>query len=849
MSDWITITIDGQEVKAKNGELLTAAAARAGINIPVFCSHPKLDPLGACRMCLVEQEGPRGKALVTACTTPVRDGSIFHYKSEKAIDARQGTMELILINHPLDCPICDKGGECPLQNQALEHGTGKSHFWEEKRHKAKSYPLSDLVMLDQERCILCWRCIRYLQEWEDKPQLGLFHRGGETVVDKFPEAELDAYTSGSIIDICPVGALTNRLSRFSYRPWDIDRTASICTHCGQGCNLTIDSRNHEVRRHVSRENMAVNDEWICDKGRFTTGLSKHPDRLQGPMARIDGKLKPVSWQEAIQRVVDGLKAIVQAHGSDAVGALGSAKLSNEANYLLGKFMRGMVGTNNIDFREGSALLADPRGVPALKDVRDADLIVLMGSDPGEEMPVLANLIKQAAKRNGVPMIIVHPRRIELAKYASVFLNPTPAEEVVLFDALTRATMQARTEAQDEEIPDWLRETEEVEGASSEALAQAAHLLMQAERPFILYGADYAWGFGARDIVSALTNWVITAGHEERLGFLHNQANAQGAGDMGILPDYLPGRSPIGDRKARSAIETVWKTTLPTRPGLSYGGMMASARGRIKALYIMGSDPVSEKPADAESLKSLEFLVVQDIFLTKTAQMADVVLPAASYVESSGTFTNTERRVQRAPQAVRPVGKSVADWAILMHLALRYDPDAATAWKTPTIQAVFAEIAQVAPMYAGMTWENLGEHGKQWDWQTVSVDRVMRSYSGSSATPTDKRYPYRLIVSSLLWDGGTTFSATQALAHLASRSARLHPTDAADLGLTDGDLIEIRSRAGDIKLPLHIDDTIKPGTVFVPYSLPEAPVGTLFDSQGPRTNVAILRNAVQINPES
>ena len=842
MSDWITITIDGQEIKAKNGELLTAAAARAGIDIPVFCSHPKLDPLGACRMCLVEQEGPRGKALVTACTTPVRDGAIFHYESEKAIDARQGTMELILINHPLDCPICDKGGECPLQNQALEHGTGKSHFWEEKRHKAKSYPLSDLVMLDQERCILCWRCIRYLQEWEDKPQLGLFHRGGETVVDKFPEGELDAYTSGSIIDICPVGALTNRLSRFSYRPWDIDRTPSICTHCAQGCNLIIDSRNNEVRRHVSRENMAVNDEWICDKGRFATGITKHPDRLQEPLARIDGKLQPVSWQEALQRVVTGLKTIVQRDGPDAVGALGSAKLSNEANYLLGKFMRGMVGTNNIDFREGAALLADPRGVPALADVREADLIVLMGSDPSEEMPVLANLIKRAAKRNGARLIIIHPRRIELAKYADVFLNPTPAEEVALFDALTRATMQARMEAGDEEIPDWLRETEEVESASVEALALAARLTMQAKNPFIVYGADYAWGFGARDIVGALTNWLITAGCEERLGFLHNQANAQGAGDMGILPDYLPGRSPISDRKARSAIETLWQTTLPTQPGLSYGGMIASARGRIKALYIMGSDPVGEKPADADSMKALEFLVVQDVFLTKTAQMADVVLPAASYIESAGTFTNTERRVQRAPQAVRPVGKSVADWAILMHLALRYDPAASAAWKTATISEVFAEIAQVAPMYADMSWENLGEQGQQWDREALPMGKRMHAYSGGSATPTDKRYPYRLVVSSLLWDGGTTFSATSEMAHLASRSARLHPHDAADLGLASGDLVEVLSVAGSIKLPLRVDDSIKPGTVFVPFSLPEAPVGTLFDSQGPRTNVAVLKAA-------
>ncbi len=840
MSDWITITIDGQEIKAKNGELLTDAATRAGIEIPVFCSHPKLDPLGACRMCLVEQVTPRGNALITACTTPVRDGAVFHYDSEKAVDARQGTMELILANHPLDCPICDKGGECPLQNQTLEHGSGHSHFWEEKNHKAKAYPLSDLILLDQERCILCWRCIRYLQEWEDKPQIGLFHRGGETVIDRFPEAELDAYTSGSIIDLCPVGALTNRFARFSYRPWDIERVASICTHCGQGCNLTIDSRNQEVRRHVSRENMAVNDEWICDKGRYATGLTKSPDRLLEPLARIDGRLQPVSWDEAIKRVVDGLKVTVKNHGANSVGAVGSAKVSNEANYMLGKFMRAMIGTNNIDFREGAALLADPRGIPSLEDARNADLIVLMGSDPGEEMPVLANVIKRAAKRNGAPLIVINPRRIELAEYASVFLNPTPAEEVALFDALTRATMQARMQAQGEAIPEWLQETEVVEGVSPEELFLAGQLMDQAERPFIIYGADYAWGFGARDIVSALTNWVITAGHEKRLGFLHNQANAQGAGDMGILPDYYPGRRHIGDREARAELESLWNTPLPTQPGLSYGGMIASACGRIKAMFIMGSDPVSEKPADAESLKALDFLVVQDMFLTQTAQMADVVLPAASYFEGNGTFTNTERRVQRAHQAIRPLGKTAADWLILMHIALRYNPGAATLWERPTAEAVFEEITRVAPMYADMTWENLGESGKQWAWDTLTVKRELRTYGGSSAKPTDKRYPFRLVVSSLLWDGGTTFAASPELAHLASRSARLHPQDAVKLGFAEGDSVEILSRAGEIKLPLNIDDSIKPGTVFVPFSLPEAPVGALFDSQGPRTNVAVLK---------
>ncbi len=834
MTDWITITIDGQEIKAKPGERLTKAAKRAGINIPVFCGHPKLDPLGACRMCLVESETRRGKALITACTTPVRDGDVYYYNSERARDARKGTLELILINHPLDCPICDKGGECPLQDQTLEHGPGHSHFWEEKTHKAKHYPLSDLIMLDQERCIVCWRCIRYLQEWEDKPQLGLFHRGGKTVIDKFPGGKLDAATSGSIIDICPVGALTNRLARFSYRPWEMDKTNSICTHCAQGCNLRIDSRSNRVRRNVARENMAVNDEWICDKGRFATAFSYHPERLQQPLARINGKLEPVSWQEAIQQVVAGLKNAAQNHGPESVGALGSAKLSNEANYLLGKFMRSIVGTNHVDFREGSAMVADPRGIPALSDVHDADLIVLMGTDPAEEMPVLANFIKRAVKRRGAKLVMVHNRRSELSRYADLMLTPMPGQEVACFDALTRHTLQGRGEA----LPEWLAETDEA--WDTDDVRQAAQWLREAQKPFIVYGNDFAWGKGAYDIVTALTNWAVAAGHGERLGFLHAQANAQGAADVGLLPTTLPGHRSLSDDAARKEIEALWQCRLPRQPGLGYSAMIAAAdAGHLKAMYIMGADPVGEKPSHAEALNKLDFLVVQDLFLTETAIRADVVLPAASYVESEGTFTNTERRVQRTPRAVKPVGKSVSDWAILMHLAQAWWGGLPAGWQTHTIQEVFAEITKAAPPYAGMSWEDLGDSGQQWPRAAVQLDRQLRSHD-PGFDPTDRKYPFHLILGNQLWDQGTMLAATTEMASLGVKAALLHPDDADALGLEAGDRIRLRSGGGEIVATVALDDRIVPGSVFVPFSLLASPVGELFDRFGQRTAVAISK---------
>ncbi len=848
MTEWITITIDGEALQARAGELLTEAAARAGIIIPVFCSHPRLDPLGACRMCLVESEGPRGRTLITACTTPVVAGGVYYYNSPRAVDARRGTLEFILINHPLDCPICDKGGECPLQDQTLEHGPGKSHFWEDKIHKAKNYPLSDLIVLDQERCIVCWRCIRYLAEWEDKPQLGLFHRGGETVIDKFPDAALDAYTSGSIIDLCPVGALTNRLARFRYRPWELEKTASICTHCGQGCNLRVDVRTHQVRRHVARENMAVNDEWICDKGRFAIGFSSHPERLTEPLLRVDGRLQPVSWSVAVKEVVETLKRIARQFGPQAVGAIGSAKVSNEANYLLGKFMRALVGTNNLDFREGSALRAPDGGLPALADAREADRIVLMGCDPAEEAPVLALFLKRAAIRKGAPMVIIHPRAIEFSRYPGVHLQPVPGTETALFDALTMATLSRRGEA----VPEWLLALYEAGDAETalaraaamaaaplDAVREAAELVVTAQRPFVAYGPDYAWGYGSEALVTALRNWIVAAGHGARLGFLHTQANAQGAADMGLLPDRLPGRRPLHDAEARSRLEALWHTRLPTQPGLGYGEMIAAAgRGELKALYVMGADPIGEKPADADALAKLDLLIVQDLFLTATARQAHVVLPAASYVESDGTFTNTERRVQRAPQAVRPVGKAVADWTILMHIARYYAAGQTAGWDTPSVATVFAEIAQAVPAYADLSWERLGHGGQQYP--RPATDAVLTPHDAVVLPPTDATYPFRLVVGNLLWDDGTVFAATPAMAGLGHKAAWLHPEDAAALGLHEGDRAEIRSTAGRIEVPVHLDIAVRPGTVFVPYSLQDAPVGALFDRFGPRTAVAIAR---------
>jgi NADH dehydrogenase/NADH:ubiquinone oxidoreductase subunit G len=300
--------------------------------------------------------------LQTACSVPVRDGMVVRTNTPNVKSTQEANLAFILLNHPLDCTICEKGGECPLQDQTMRFGPGISQLVEPKRRKKKHYLISDTIVLDQERCVICWRCIRYLEEWEDKPQLNLFERGGETLIDIQPGKPVDAKTSGNIIDICPVGALTNRVARFGYRPWEIERTPSICIHCSIGCNLRMDSRTHKVRRMVGRENMQVNDQWLCDKGRFAHHWINHEQRLTMPHVRKNGQLVPVPWREALQYVSEHLNAIKQKNKASAIGAIGSAKLSNESNYLLQRFFRQLIGTNNIDHRDGGAATCGLRAV-------------------------------------------------------------------------------------------------------------------------------------------------------------------------------------------------------------------------------------------------------------------------------------------------------------------------------------------------------------------------------------------------------------------------------------------------------------------------------------------------------
>ncbi|MCL4830536.1 MAG: NADH-quinone oxidoreductase subunit NuoG [Caldilinea sp.] len=839
MTDLVTLTIDDRQVSVPKGTLVLDAAAKLGIEIPVFCSHPKLDPVACCRMCLVEISGPRGMMLQTACSVPVAQDMVVKTDTQQVKEVQEANLAFILLNHPLDCPICDKGGECPLQDQTMQFGPGLSQLVEPKRMKNKNYLISDTIVLDQERCVVCWRCIRYLEEWEDKPQLALFERGGKTIIDIQDGKPVDAKTSGNIIDICPVGALTNRVARFSYRPWEIERTPSICTQCSMGCNLRIDTRTHKLRRVIGRENMQVNDQWICDKGRFANAWVNDEGRLTMPLVRKHGELTPAPWSEALALVAEKLQALKQQHGADAIGAIGSAKLSNESNYLLQRFMRQLIGTNNIDHRDGGDVAALPTGMPALADVMKPqygpdpkhDVIMLVGVDPSEEMPVLDVHLKRAVRRGKAQLVIVHPRQIELTRYNGPFLQANPGTETTLINglllALTVAKNDTTSEAHKLSAGASDRQVEQLCGVSMADVRKAAEVLAGAQNPLIIYGPMVARGELGAALRQALTNLALYLGKPENLAYIGLEANSQGCRDMGVLPDRLPGHAALDDRMASDLLGKLWGCALPVHPGKTYKQMLDAAGSEVKALYIMGANPASERPTWAENLDKLDFLVVQELFLTETATRADVVLPAVSWAEQDGTFTNLERRVQRAPKALgNPQSKAAPDWMILDHLATYFDAQ----WGHASAQAVTAEIAQAAPIYNGLTWEALGDQGLQWSVADHSYVQPELSYARAVQPDLPKADGGLTLVSgTVLYDGGNLFGLTKQMKNMAfGAEVHLNPADGEKLGAAEGETVTVRSDYGALKLAVKFDATVKPGLAWIPESLPNAPVGALLN---------------------
>lgn len=745
--EMVDIEINGIPLQVPKGEMIIESAKRIGVDIPFFCYHPRLGKGQAanCRMCLVEvgTKQPDGSVRMmpkpqTSCTLPASQGLVVFTDTVAIQKARRGILEFLLINHPLDCPICDRGGECPLQNNTLFYGPGVSRFVEEKRHLPKAFPISDYVVLDRERCIHCARCTRFSQEISGDAQLDFLKRGADMMVSTFYDAEFTSRFSGNTIELCPVGALTSRVYRFRARPWDMKSQKSICTRCSNGCNIWLDYRPNRLVRVLGRENEAVNEEWTCDKGKFGHEYISSDRRLLSPLIRRDGKFVTASWVEAYQLIASRIRQAVQEHGAHSVGAIGGAHLSNEEAYLLQKLMRVSVGTNNVDHRlERNQLpvadnpLFSQWGVPftqnAIADIEKAKTVFLFGSELVDEQPIVFLRARKAWFRHGAKVVIAHPEvtETELRFDEPVVLRYREGTETALvrgllslilasgkamIDELPQEELQALQESLRAYTPE---KVAEVTGVSEQHLRETAELL--GEGTVILCGAKVRNHSEYAELVHALVNLTILTGNASGegggLNILLPEVNSHGAMDMGVLPDVLPGYAPVGDEEARRRIEHLWKTSLPAEPGMSTQEMLeAAAQGRMQVLYVVGED-VARKYADAElaqrALENAGFVVVQDLFLTETAQYADVVLPAASVAEKEGTFTNTERRVQRFWKALgSPSPEVKPDMNIFAELAVYLGKP------IPVFSAeqVMEEIGQVFPAYAACRYDDMPEEG-------------------------------------------------------------------------------------------------------------------------------------------
>jgi predicted molibdopterin-dependent oxidoreductase YjgC len=734
-------------------------------------------------------------------------------------------------------------------------GPGESRYIEERRHKNKRYPLGDLIVLDQERCVLCWRCIRFLDEWADDHELDLFGRGADTRIDTFPGRPLRSKWQGNTIDICPVGALTSRIFRFEARVWELTNTPSVCPMCSVGCNIVLGVKNNQLRRITPRENMEVNDSWICDKGRFAHDFVDHVDRLTTPLIRRKGEFQPATWDEALDFVAQRVQQVIEEHGPQAVGGLGSTRVTNEANYLFQRFMRTAAGNNNVDHLE--RIPDGVRVLDSLPDLENKDVILLLGSDPSTEAPLVELWLKKAILRHGAQIVVANPWQIELGRYGGPWLGNRPGNEVALMHGLAHAMLHAEPVGKTmrgkgprvsnvDEFQAWLREyspgqMEQATGTAAQALQQAAQLLTQARRPIILYGPRWAYGSMAEANINAALNVALLLGDTEA-AFLAEDNNSLGAMEMGVVPDVYPGYQPFQDNKVRNRLASFWGGRLSPVEGLDFDGMMMAARdGELHAMWIMGADPANDCRIAGDALGRIPFLVVQDMFMTDTASLAEVVLPAASFAESNGSFTNLTGRMQAIWAAKRPPGEARPDWWIIAELGKRMmGAGKEKAWDFSGAADILSEISKVLPGYRGITYTKMGETG----WQRPAAKMASRRAFvriTPKVLPPDPEYPLSLAVGRMLYDRGTLLRRSKPIQDLvAAPHVMVHPHDAEKLDLVDGDEVSVVSAKGRLRLRVSVSNDIVPGVVFIPLNVSDAPLSVLFADRWTTPHVQIVK---------
>ncbi|MBB3454675.1 NADH-quinone oxidoreductase subunit G [Rhizobium sp. BK313] len=817
----VSITINEQTLEVEAGSTVLQAAQRLGIDIPTFCYLKRLPALASCRMCLVEIEGLR--RLQPSCATAVTDGMVVRTNTPLIEETRSSMLDMLLANHPLDCPICDKGGECELQNMVMAYGPRESQFRDDKRvFHSKDIRLSPVIIMNVNRCIQCQRCVRMCEEVVGAVALGTVEKGMDTAVTGFEGSLASCDQCGNCVEVCPVGALMSFPYRYKARPWDLVETDTVCPHCGTGCQLTVGTRKGEFMRVRSKWDEGLNRETLCVRGRFGLDFVVSQDRVKRPMIRRDGALVPVSWDEA----GDYLRLRLSAVESKAAAGLASPRLPNEVLYQFQKLMRTVFRTNNIDcssrwstpFDILGPLSASFYSRAPLDDVIGNDCVLIVGGNVTEENPVTEYLLRDGARRQHTGLLMLSARPSRLDADARVVVRVPPGGEAASLAAVVAELVAAA----DQTLPgDALAGVSVTIGRPAASTAgdgpdRLANALKEGKSVTVLVSVDLLRSPEARATLQQLNNLLVVLhllGKGPAMQFLFDRANQMGAWDMGVLPAALPGLRALDDDAARATLARNWGTEIPSEPGAGLDAIMElCVGGGMGALYIAGSDPLIAYP-DREfvtrALGATDLLIVQDTFLTDTAGLAEVVLPAAGYGEETGTFTNNEGRMQKVRKFREPAFEARGNLAIF---------DFVAALRNRTLQPstqgeIFAEIAHLVPAYQGLTQDGLGADGAF----TKAAPPPEPANEFFAPPPAPKAADRLMLVTGdCLFHNGYLSERSEILNTVADDPyVEMSVQDATQLGLSDRDQVVVRSAQGELTAKLKVNRRFPTGLVFVP----------------------------------
>ncbi|OGU15287.1 MAG: NADH-quinone oxidoreductase subunit G [Geobacteraceae bacterium GWC2_53_11] len=837
-----TLTIDGKQVTVPVGTTILDAAAELGIKIPTLCWLKKVSTTGACRICIVDVEGVERP--MTACNTPVKEGICVTTSTPKLEQARKKTLELMLVNHPLDCPVCDAAGECNLQDACYSLKVDKNNYSADLERLPIRYDWK-LLESDPNRCILCEKCVKVCREVVGREAIEVVDRGDNTIIDTMTRQQLDCDFCGNCIGACPTGTLISKPFKFKGRPWSFNVTQSVCAFCSSGCQIEYHAKDGRVERVTSSDD-GFNKGNLCVNGRFGYAAFNSSARITSPLMRdSSGELKKTTWDNALGTAGEKLKTLVSVAGGTAIAGIGSPRVTNEESYLFQKFLRGALGSNNIDSEARLGylpaqvvqweMLGYSGGTYAMDAIEKATAIIVIGADLKAESPGFAYRVIQAATKNDAKLVLAGSRASSMNKFANAFLQCRPGSEAWLVAGLNKAVL-AEGLATKETIAELGALSSSLDALSFEQitgqtgiteaqLREAAVLISSGGRTAVIYGADVVRSADLKNAVAGTVNLALLAGAVSEAGAgiypLDEKNNTQGMLDMGVCPEYLPGYHPVSGHAA-TAFAAAWNAAIPAIPGKDLFQIIdAIEAGQIKALYVMGSDPLHFIPNRSRvlaALQKLELLVVQDVFLTDTAKLAHIVLPAATGAEKAGSFTSVDNRVQCFSAAVKPAGESRSDADILLAL---YELVSAKPAVTSR-DAVHKEITKLSGLYSDVCDHAGCRMGRS---KNRTATSVCAPLSPNAASPAAR--PFALTVGPVLHHNGSLTTRSESNLLVAGEAyIELSSEDAAAIGVKAGDLAAVTSDAGRITLKVRLSEQLSRGALFVPSHFREAVTTTV-----------------------